>query len=213
MASVDTSNKRRRFQHLDIATYLLPNENAPYSGIPALSPSGLLSPSLPHEVQVSLMQVGMRIRKSINDGYKTTKKSFLAPIVISTSNPASESTPRSPRSTPYISTTYSLSSPSSQESLSARTSTDMVPPSNRKRGLSSCSNYSIYNDSSPAHTPIAMDMSPPLRPIAQAKSRRRKVFTTNGCGLSDYDPMKIDDFGEADFLKPLDDSERAVWYD
>ena len=69
MAPSTPSNKKRRFQARDIATY-----DSAYTQAMSESwtPPLALSPSLPAEVQASLMNMGMRIRKAVPEGYKTT---------------------------------------------------------------------------------------------------------------------------------------------
>jgi hypothetical protein len=73
-----SSSKRRRFQP-PITTFFNPLDasSPPYG---SLSPSSLILPpnELPHQIQSSLLTVGMRIRKSVPEGYKTVPKGPLS---------------------------------------------------------------------------------------------------------------------------------------
>lgn len=206
MSTLNTTSKRRRFvpplQQTSLETYLHPHARSAMESS-AISPSGLLSPSLPREVQVSLLQVGMRTRKAVSDGYKTTTKTpyiYTDPATANRTDSMSfeDQIKAFCASPPVVVGPYtfgdktfdSIFNTSNTASPSATSS--MPPPTSRKRALSS-STTSPTRDTS---------MSPPLRPIAQPKSRRRVVPVVNACGAWDYDEaMKIDDFGEADFLK------------
>ncbi|MCJ1409717.1 hypothetical protein MMC19_003799 [Ptychographa xylographoides] len=86
-ATQSNQAKRRRFQ-ADMTKFFLPIHQDPAGTDAAVSPcklsspSGLLSPSLPADVQASLLNVGMRIRKSISEGYKnSTSESPLKPDI------------------------------------------------------------------------------------------------------------------------------------
>ncbi|OJD22185.1 hypothetical protein ACJ73_06470 [Blastomyces percursus] len=76
MATTSSStSKRRRFQ-VPITKYF-PSDNAesPSCGSSHFNysaPTHSPVPSLPHKVQSSLLSVGMRVRKSVPEGYKTT---------------------------------------------------------------------------------------------------------------------------------------------
>ncbi|EEQ89873.1 hypothetical protein RJZ56_002656 [Blastomyces dermatitidis] len=76
MATTSSSvSKRRRFQ-VPITKYFSPdNAESPSCGSSHFNyaaPTHSPVPSLPHKVQSSLLTVGMRVRKSVPEGYKTT---------------------------------------------------------------------------------------------------------------------------------------------
>ena len=90
--NLDSSNnqksKRRRFQ-VPITRYFNASE-LPSSIVPDES---TLSPPLPEHVQTNLLTVGMRIRKSVPEGYKTmlAKQSLITPHISMTSSTATPS--------------------------------------------------------------------------------------------------------------------------
>ncbi|MCJ1247144.1 hypothetical protein MMC30_004355 [Trapelia coarctata] len=190
MSANTITSKRRRFisplQQPSITNFLTPHgftsiSSSPAGSPSAISPSGLLSPSIPHQVQASLLQVGMRTRKAVSEGYKNAQKTLSAPTsaFIYDENP-----------TPTTTSTTTMPPP-------------LATTSNRKRALSiSTSDISPTRDTS---------MSPPLRPLRQPQTRRRLAPAATACGAWDYDEaMLIDDFGEADFLKLEGERERRV---
>jgi len=100
---------------------------------------------------------------------------------------------------------FNLSAPASATLTPISTAT-MPPPTTRKRALSATDDTSVpdspilsYAITSPTLSP---SNSPVLRAIAQPKSRRRTPLVVTSCGAWDWDEeMKIDEFGEADFLE------------
>ncbi|MCJ1379560.1 hypothetical protein MMC17_002661 [Xylographa soralifera] len=212
--STTTTSKRRRFvPPTTINNYFFPSTHHSSASTDAISPSGLLSPSLPADVQASLLQVGMRVRKSIPEGYKT-----LAPAKSTTTTKTSpaEPTPTNPPSSelaPFCGINkvggygYQLHTdddagscfPSSQESSASSMAPPASPPSTKKRG------WSVGSDDLVEHINVFREsMSPPLRPIAQPKTRVRRSPRSNAWGGCEHDVMEWDDFEEAQFLQPLE---------
>jgi len=214
-SSSSTTAKRRRFAPLaTIDSYFFPSIYQDSAAADAVSPSGLLSPSLPADVQASLLQVGMRVRKSVPEGYKnqvptkptTTKSSTqqLSPAKSSTS----ELTPfcginkvggyqyqLHADDKVHLDSCFSSSQESTASSMAPLTSS----PPTKKRG------WSVGSDDLAEHTNIfRVSMSPPLRPIAQPKTKVRRSPRSNAWGGYDHDVMEWDDFEEAQFLQPLE---------
>ncbi|MCJ1393647.1 hypothetical protein MMC18_006522 [Xylographa bjoerkii] len=205
-----TTSKRRRFaQPATINDYFFPSTSQHSLASGAISPSGLLSPSLPADVQASLLQVGMRVRKSVPEGYKNQ---------VSTKPTTQASTPQltitkssSSELTPFCGINkvggyqYQLHADdescflSSQESTASSMAPPASSPNTKKRG------WSFGSDDLAEHINVFRgSMSPPLRPIAQPKTRIRRSPRSNAWGGFEYDVMEWDDFEEAQFLQPLE---------
>jgi hypothetical protein len=173
------------------------------------SPSGLLSPSLPSAVQASLLQVGMRVRKSVFDGYRTSPKAFEA----SQDYCLQSSVAKSPRSRGESNAYFPIYQdkdivmqdggfPSSQESMSSTTSSMPPPPSpprvkrtldddgNEEEGHASLPQGNVYTL---AERPIHPFFTQNSRKIA--KPRSRKFVASSASAME-----TPDDFEEADFL-------------
>ncbi|MCJ1320056.1 hypothetical protein MMC15_005393 [Xylographa vitiligo] len=207
------TSKRRRFaQPTTINNYFFPSTHHPSAPTGAISPSGLLSPSLPADVQASLLQVGMRVRKSIPEGYKThVGKKSTTTTKASPTQPAPIN-PSSSELTPFCGINkvggygYQLHVdseescfPSSQESSASSMGPPASPPTTKKRG------WSVGSDDLAEHIKTFREsMSPPLRPIAQPKTRVRRSPRSNAWGGYEHDVMEWDDFEEAQFLQPLE---------
>ncbi|MCJ1285843.1 hypothetical protein MMC26_005185 [Xylographa opegraphella] len=215
--STTATSKRRRFaQPTTINNYFFPSTHHPSAPTDAISPSGLLSPSLPADVQASLLQVGMRVRKSIPEGYKT-----IAPTnPTATKASPTQATPSKPTTselTPFCGIHkvggygYQLHAadddndaesifPSSQESSTSSMAPPASPPTTKKRGWSVGSDDLVENINA-----FRGSMSPPpLRPLAQPKTRVRRSPRSNAWGGCEHDVMEWDDFEEAHFLQPLE---------
>ncbi|MCJ1475564.1 hypothetical protein MMC13_004227 [Lambiella insularis] len=216
------ASKRRRFQP-SMEHFFPPATPATYqhhTKAVAISPSGLLSPSLPAEVQASLLQVGMRIRKSVPEGYKTQDTSKANGIKLHSTSMAPSTTASAAHLTPYCGLHkvgnfhyqqhadededdgYDFISDSaivsSQESTAA-----MAPPTTKKRNWSATSEDMHHQINT-----FRASLSPPLRPIAQPKTRVRSPPTHNAWGGCSYDVMEWEDFEEAQFLKPVEEWKR-----
>ncbi|KAK7203866.1 hypothetical protein BZA70DRAFT_282317 [Myxozyma melibiosi] len=88
MSSAKPAPANPRSKRVLITTHAFPRSPSPvsrrYSADPSLypqtpsfalyasSPPGLVSEALPPSIQASLIQVGMKVRKSVSDGYKRT---------------------------------------------------------------------------------------------------------------------------------------------
>ncbi|KAI9789550.1 MAG: hypothetical protein M1816_005957 [Peltula sp. TS41687] len=83
----DTTRQSKRPFQPSITSYFPPNEGRP-STLSRQSPSSRhASPVLPTAVQSSLLNVGMRVRKSVPEGYKTKEERYsLTPNVRTTIN-------------------------------------------------------------------------------------------------------------------------------
>ncbi|KAL8939151.1 MAG: hypothetical protein Q9211_002869 [Gyalolechia sp. 1 TL-2023] len=70
-----TARPTKRRHQTDIAAYFNSTlaTTAPY----AENPSSTLSPAIPASIQSSLLNVGMRVRKSVPEGYKTKRCEFM----------------------------------------------------------------------------------------------------------------------------------------
>lgn len=75
--SIMSSNKRsfKRPSQPSISSYFGQTRNSDCSPVTA-SQNSILSPILPNTVQSSLLNVGMRVRKAVPDGYMTRPKTF-----------------------------------------------------------------------------------------------------------------------------------------
>ena len=165
----------------------------------------------PGDIQTSLLQVGMRVRKAIGLGYKTYHEQN-GKIMSSKSDPTPERRPyggslqgtlwepRPSKLDAASSTTHIYNDvPSSQESISTNGSAaEPVNSPSRKRGLD------LEEDEEFSHSPVAEDdlmdaVSTHLRPIAQPKSRKRLSEKALTCADRVEDNG---DFGEAEFLQP-----------
>ena len=130
---------------------------------PVTAPTSTLGPVLPATIQSSLLNVGMRVRKSVPEGYKTKQKMFCDP-----SKPFGASTSRSNRNQsasasfngllPYCGT---LKVGGYESQLPVPEETDLPPlqsdsddwgfPSSQESYVSTISNTSLI---APAHVPI-----------------------------------------------------------
>ncbi|PGG98764.1 hypothetical protein GX51_06623 [Blastomyces parvus] len=96
MATTSSStSKRRRFQ-VPITKYFSSDNNAEFSSYGSShfnysAPTHSPAPSLPHKVQSSLLNVGMRVRKSVPEGYKTTTATKTVFHISHTDSPATTS--------------------------------------------------------------------------------------------------------------------------
>ncbi|OJD10751.1 hypothetical protein AJ78_08320 [Emergomyces pasteurianus Ep9510] len=100
-----STSKRRRFQ-VPITHYFTSNDSPSSpdgsSHFNYAAPTHSPVPSLPHKVQASLLTVGMRVRKSVPEGYKTTT-SIKADVCMPHTNSSSiiSQTRTTTTSTPY----------------------------------------------------------------------------------------------------------------
>ena len=131
---------------------------------PATAPTSTLGPVLPATIQSSLLNVGMRVRKSVPEGYKTKQKMFC-----DLSKPFGASTSKSNR-TRSASTTFNgllpycdiLKVGGYESRLPVPEETDLPPlqsdpddwgfSSSQESNISTISNTSLI---APAHVPIA----------------------------------------------------------
>jgi hypothetical protein len=197
-----SSSKVRKFKHVFTST--------PLNSAPAMS----------SDIQASLLQVGMRVRKSVGQGYRTqlaleedkmrAERSKLAAGLGRQSSFKSanikimvDDVPFADQEEPFWSS--SQESSSSVETLEGGMGvTPVLPLMSKKRAQT-------FDDD--LEDPIGVDnqmdaTSTCLRPIAQAKTRQK--FTA-GMLSSTTDLKKLlpsDDFGEADFLDSTNRDEK-----
>ena len=135
---------------------------------PATAPTSTLGPVLPATIQSSLLNVGMRVRKSVPEGYKTKQKMFC-----DLSKPFGAPTSKSNR-TRSASTSFNgllpycgiLKVGGYESQLAVSEETDLPPlqfdpddwgfPSSQESNVSTISNGSLI---APAHIPIATGSS------------------------------------------------------
>ncbi|KAJ5725132.1 uncharacterized protein N7483_006489 [Penicillium malachiteum] len=213
-------SKRRRFQS-SITTYFSAPESS--ASDPSLSHNHYsattysATPVVSAKVQASLLSVGMRVRKSVADGYKTqlslekekvapvmpTRESFVSQTYPSTTS--SELAPFSgiPKSSNNLVTdddAFSLP-PSSQESVASST-TGPIGLNGQKRHLDN----DIFADSDSdqeddgfhhwqGNTAGRTILSPSL-----GQQRRRIIAAHKKSLLNQHSSMDLDDFEEATFL-------------
>ncbi len=206
------------------------------------------SPSLPVTIQSNLLHVGMRVRKSVPEGYKTRPKLFHAPATNALDDASNDTYHASPHSrtasialaglVPYCDTLstgghnthsvpaeedipplqfdhedWDLSPTSSQESTST-TSTHTIahlptlPNSivhKRRREDADEEDLDIEAQPvSPRSRPVSHTRMPnldQLRAIAVPKSRKNLLYND---GSRESEMMDTGDFGEAEFLRPVE---------
>jgi hypothetical protein len=99
MPSAASHRHKRPFQP-EITSYFTRADRDTSGSSPSQPASSRGAPELPHSVQVSLLNVGMRIRKAVPEGYKTHKTSLFSdptPARAAFSSPASLSGHLRPR--------------------------------------------------------------------------------------------------------------------
>jgi hypothetical protein len=99
MASAASHRHKRPFQP-EITSYFTRADRDSSESSPSQTASSRGAPELPHSVQVSLLNVGMRIRKAVPEGYKTHKTALFSdptPARAAISSPASLSGHLRPR--------------------------------------------------------------------------------------------------------------------
>ncbi|KAJ5648955.1 uncharacterized protein N7484_002678 [Penicillium longicatenatum] len=213
--SNSTLSKRRRFQP-SITTYF-PTEstasNATVSHNHYSTATFSATPVVPAKVQSSLLSVGMRVRKSVADGYKTQislEKEKAVPAMSTpvaqtyTTNGYSELAPFSGMGRSAVTDDgddYSLP-PSSQESMA---STDSAPImlNGQKRRLGGGNDIFADDDSDMEDNQLWRDvplgrtiLSPSL-----GQQRRRFLAIQRKSQLNETPGMDLDDFEEATFLR------------
>ncbi|KAJ5673569.1 hypothetical protein N7507_002696 [Penicillium longicatenatum] len=213
--SNSTLSKRRRFQP-SITTYF-PTEstasNATVSHNHYSTATFSATPVVPAKVQSSLLSVGMRVRKSVADGYKTQlslEKEKAVPAMSTpvaqtyTTNGYSELAPFSGMGRSAVTDDgddYSLP-PSSQESMA---STDSAPImlNGQKRRLGGGNDIFADDDSDMEDNQLWRDV-PLERTILSpslGQQRRRFLAIQRKSQLNETPGMDLDDFEEATFLR------------
>ncbi|KAJ5088578.1 hypothetical protein N7456_012194 [Penicillium angulare] len=222
MQSTDsTLSKRRRFQS-SITTYFTSSDVT--GSNPSLSHNHYsaatfsATPVLPAKVQSSLLSVGMRVRKSVADGYKTQiamekEKAKVTSAMATTTQPyaqpsSSELAPFSGIARPSNSLVtdddeFSLP-PSSQESVTSSTS-GPIALNGQKRRLNGENSIFADEDSDFEDEGSQSWQSAPLgRTILSpslGQQRRRILATRQKSSFNDAATMDLDDFEEASFLR------------
>ena len=214
--------------------------------------TSILSPTLPATIQSSLLNVGMRVRKSVPEGYKTRPKTFCGSAAPTWNNASSyQANPiyqhsRNPRTSftglvPYCGIlkvgghqaqpvppaeqdlpplqfdheeAWDLGFPSSQGSISSYDSLNVTTPvitaatsavNKRRREDADEEDLDIEAQPvSPRSRPVSHTPMPNLdavRPIAVPKTRRKTVYD---CGINESEMIDVGDFGEAEFLRPVE---------
>ncbi|KAJ5535725.1 hypothetical protein N7513_008911 [Penicillium frequentans] len=213
--SNSTLSKRRRFQP-SITSYFSAGSTAPNATVSHNHYSTATfsaTPVVPAKVQSSLLSVGMRVRKSVADGYKTqislekekAVPAMNAPVAHTyTTNGYSELTPFSGMGRSAVTDDgddFSLP-PSSQESIA---SADSVPVmlNGQKRRLDGRSDIFADDDSDLEDNQPWQDaplgrtiLSPSL-----GQQRRRILAIQRKAQLNETPGMDLDDFEEATFLR------------
>ncbi|KAJ5099933.1 hypothetical protein N7532_006934 [Penicillium argentinense] len=224
-SSKDALSKRRRFQP-SITNYFSTAPSEPYhsdghtvSHNHYAAATFSATPVVPSTVQSSLLSVGMRVRKSVADGYKTQEamekeKAFAIPAVAetSTAQPYLSGT-RSAELAPFSGTfklyepstscghlitddgdAFSLP-PSSQESV--QTTNSFSTMNHQKRTFDSDDVFADSGDEAndgPRETPLGRHiLAPGLGP------QRRRMLAAQR--MSSQATMDLDDFEEASFLR------------
>ncbi|KAJ5318463.1 hypothetical protein N7476_004883 [Penicillium atrosanguineum] len=211
--SNSTLSKRRRFQP-SITTYFAgstaPNATVSHNHYSTATFSA--TPVVPAKVQSSLLSVGMRVRKSVADGYKTqislekekAVPSMNAPVAQTyTTNGYSELTLFSGMGRSAVTDDgddFSLP-PSSQESIA---SADSVPImlNGQKRRLDGRSDIFADNDSDLEDNQLWRD-APLGRTIFSPSlgQQRRRILAIQRKAQLNEAGMDLDDFEEAAFLR------------
>ncbi|KAJ5091169.1 hypothetical protein NUU61_006039 [Penicillium alfredii] len=230
--ATSTFSKRRRFQP-PITNFFSTQSPEPISDTHALShnhysaPTCSATPVVPLKVQASLLSVGMRVRKSVADGYKTNlaKTDEKASLPAATpeipsvrpsfrGNGYAELAPFSgfPKSTPeslYNPPNYfvtddgdAFSLPASSQESSTSSASFSIPMNGQKRGLDS----DIFPDDDyyPESTDDDCGRAPVGRRILSPKlgQQARRVLAAQRSQFATEQPtMDVDDFEEASFLR------------
>lgn len=226
MASIapDLTSKRRRFQapitnffpahptHPDGATSFS-HTHTHYSA-PTSSPTPIVSA----KEQASLLNVGMRIRKAVPEGYKTKPVNKSAGVYNSAGANCPELAPFCAMAKPGDRPVGSLEDPSS-----CITTDDgdafSLPPSSQDSALSSsstttglkrpCDSDVVSNESSELHLDDADSIPAARQILAPSLSRQRQVLAAAQSEVSSAVPpgglMELDDFEEAGFLQRRED--------
>ena len=190
-----TSSKIRKFKH---------------TFAPQTSPA-----STPHEIQASLLHVGMRVRKSVGQGYNTEraieeKKLRSERASLASKSPCSRFNGKSGITIMVDDRSIDDNQccPSSQDSLSSVSTQDSASSSpylfskQKRKWADELKEDSIDSLLIGDHMET---MSTCLRPIAQARSIRHSILAQRGLSIKDEirkSSGDLDDFEEADFLVP-----------
>ena len=187
-----TTSKVRKFKHIF-------NDATPTSGLPA-------------QIQSSLLQVGMRVRKSVNQGYKTNLALGLAGEenkdvmqrkdkwwsfndILEDAEVRSSNDKRVPNGLNIFASGQGFVS--SQDSTSTASATSLPTSPSRKRA-----HFDMDDGLEPAANGDLMEAaSTHLRPIAQPRTRKRHSASNSDCTVMFRNTDRIVfDFEEATFL-------------
>ncbi|KAJ5259286.1 hypothetical protein N7478_012267 [Penicillium angulare] len=222
MQSTDsTLSKRRRFQS-SITTYFTSSDstdsNSSLSHNHYSAATFSATPVLPDKVQSSLLSVGMRVRKSVADGYKTQiaiekEKAKVTSNMATTTQPYAQ--PSYSELAPFsglVGPSHSLVTdddafslpPSSQESVASSIS-GPITLNGQKRRLDGENSIFADEDSDLEDEEIQSWRTAPLgRTILSpslGQQRRRALAARQKSSFNEPATMDLDDFEEASFLR------------
>ncbi|CAF9941379.1 hypothetical protein IMSHALPRED_002548 [Imshaugia aleurites] len=203
-------------------------DGAPAPSAQPSPPSSAIPTNIPITIQSSLLNVGMRIRKSVPEGYQTPRKlscglpsayndpsrgvTGLVPYcgILKIGDHDTQPVPREEDLPPLQLDCDDRGFPSSQES---NASSDILQPvvtaavgSSHKRRReeegdeSDVDSQSLSPQSYPPFSHTRMPNLDHLRPIALPKTRKKPVLVA--LDLKESEMIDVGDFEEADFLRP-----------
>lgn len=216
-------SKRRRFQSSITSYFPSPEATSANSSVSHNHYSAATfsaTPVVSAKVQASLLSVGMRVRKSVADGYKTQiamEKEKMAPVLKTPGPSVSQpySNPTRSELAPFSGDGRSSNSlvtddgdafslpPSSQESASSDASVPMMP-NGQKRRFDIGGDIFADDSDSESETFPSFQVPPLGRPILSPSlgQQRRRILSIQRKSLANDEPtMELDDFEEASFLR------------
>ena len=219
-----TLSKRRRFQSSITSYFPSPESTSNNSSVSHNHYSAATfsaTPVVSAKVQASLLSVGMRVRKSVADGYKTQialEKEKMAPVLNKPEPSVSQpySNPTRSELAPFSGDVRSSNSlvtddgdafslpPSSQESTSSDASVPVMPNGQKRRFDIGNDIFADEESDSESETFPSFQVPPLGRPILSPSlgQQRRRILSIQRKSLANDEPtMELDDFEEASFLR------------
>lgn len=233
------SSKKRRFQ-VPITSYFsaadTQSENGAASHFNYSAPTYSVHPTLTHNVQSSLLNVGMRVRKAVPGGYQTTAPKTDPIIPYGRNGPATLSSSQSHNSTPTPA--YSELAPicgmhkignlavqsypnlnySSTETTRPPLDEEFIPPSSQESTDSSCETSSVNPHKrrweKVDETPVVLPRAGMTRIIQTPRGPKSKTRALRVAGARQsivaQDDSNICDFEDATFLRSREEVDNEI---